>query len=386
MRASYTGAGVIPPNLLVHVPDDLESAEGYSFYNSPTPSKERKPYTRSAWLGICVSLSILVICGFVFFTHIDVIRGALASSGYTSGSPQSYSMGSSSGGMRAKPSALPSAVRLQSRLEAEHEAKAKSRGTKASKSKDKEGGSLRKATQPEAKVAAAVPTAPATVPEADLPRMLVAQADKVKQMKFEQHLVMETDPLAKVEVAQLQALAAQYVPLRYGPAPYTVEMKVHFPDSMTDPALGNDGTILLTLAPLSDMPYAVYYFLQIVDSWHGGAFHRNAGHVLQAMANTPVTSLAFQEYSANYPHVKYSLGFAGRPGGPEFYISTVDNVQNHGPGSQGSASEADTCFARVADGIDVVQRMTKQPGGRPPSGFVSPPENFIKITSLRLLR
>jgi hypothetical protein len=26
------------------------------------------------------------------------------------------------------------------------------------------------------------------------------------------------------------------------------------------------------------------------------------------------------------------LVFAGRPGGPEFYISTVNNVANHGPG------------------------------------------------------
>ena len=25
----------------------------------------------------------------------------------------------------------------------------------------------------------------------------------------------------------------------------------------------------------------------------------------------------------------------GRPGGPSFYISTVDNTHNHGPGSQG---------------------------------------------------
>ena len=30
---------------------------------------------------------------------------------------------------------------------------------------------------------------------------------------------------------------------------------------------------------------------------------------------------------------------SGRPGGPAFYISTVDNSQNHGPGSQGSKSE-----------------------------------------------
>ena len=39
--------------------------------------------------------------------------------------------------------------------------------------------------------------------------------------------------------------------------------------------------------------------------------------------------------------------FAGRPGGPAFYISTVDNVQNHGPASQGSGTEADSCFGKI---------------------------------------
>ena len=31
------------------------------------------------------------------------------------------------------------------------------------------------------------------------------------------------------------------------------------------------------------MPHAVWLFLQIVRNWKGGAFHRNAGHVLQVM-------------------------------------------------------------------------------------------------------
>ena len=88
--------------------------------------------------------------------------------------------------------------------------------------------------------------------------------------------------------------------------------------------------------------------MKVVDSWTGGAFHRNAGHVLQAMvegAGHP--SLAWQEYSPAFPHTRYTLGYAGRPGGPAFYVSTVDNTANHGPGSQGSATEADSCFAKL---------------------------------------
>ena len=54
------------------------------------------------------------------------------------------------------------------------------------------------------------------------------------------------------------------------------------------------------------------------------------------------------------------MGFAGRPGGPSFYISTIDNTENHGPGSQGSDMEADSCFGLVVQGRGVVERMMKQ--------------------------
>lgn len=48
---------------------------------------------------------------------------------------------------------------------------------------------------------------------------------------------------------------------------------------------------------------------------------------------------------------------AGRPGGPDFYISTIDNTKNHGPGSQNKDAklldEADNCFAMLISGFDV---------------------------------
>lgn len=67
--------------------------------------------------------------------------------------------------------------------------------------------------------------------------------------------------------------------------------------------------------------------------------------------------------------MKYTLGYAGRPGGPDFYISTRDNTDNHGPGGQGSyedPTEADPCFAKVIDGFNIVDRMHQskvKPGG-----------------------
>lgn len=76
----------------------------------------------------------------------------------------------------------------------------------------------------------------------------------------------------------------------------------------------------------------------------------------------------------------------GRPGGPAFYISTVNNVANHGPASQGSASEADSCFGRIQpQSLEVVKRMQQQPGAAKPMGFVSSAKNHIKIVSLKVL-
>lgn len=72
----------------------------------------------------------------------------------------------------------------------------------------------------------------------------------------------------------------------------------------------------------------------------------------------------------------------GRPGGPEFYISTVDNSENHGPGSQGSKTEADSCFGRVVKGFEVIERMKRQPGAGG-AGFVDSPDNHIRIPSVR---
>jgi len=118
----------------------------------------------------------------------------------------------------------------------------------------------------------------------------------------------------------------------------------------------------------------------------GGAFHRNAGHVLQAMSKYHTPSLAFQEYNDHFPHKQYTLGYAGRPGGPEFYISTIDNTQNHGYGSQGSKTEADSCFGKIIDGFPVIKRMqqqTKQDAG--PMGFIKHSENYIRIVAMRLL-
>jgi hypothetical protein len=59
------------------------------------------------------------------------------------------------------------------------------------------------------------------------------------------------------------------------------------------------------------------------------------GWLLQAQAISSVTEhMPFQEYNALFPHAKGTMGYCGRPSGPCFYVSIIDNTRNHGPGSQ----------------------------------------------------
>lgn len=109
----------------------------------------------------------------------------------------------------------------------------------------------------------------------------------------------------------------------------------------------------------------MFNFLEIARTWKGGAFHRNANHVLQVKAHSGVTQpMPFQEYSEKYPHAKGTVGYAGRPSGPAFYISIRDNSKNHGPGSQQKKNpyEADSVIGTVIQGMDdVVPRIHTMP-------------------------
>ena len=124
------------------------------------------------------------------------------------------------------------------------------------------------------------------------------------------------------------------------------------------------------------MPHTLRYWLNLVETnfWNGCHFFRNAGHVIQAnchrrnkeninvisssyLGENP--SISFQEYDDKLPylHQKYSIGLAGRPGGPDFYINLVDNKRNHGPGGQGP--KPDPCFANIISGQDIVDKIHK---------------------------
>lgn len=139
--------------------------------------------------------------------------------------------------------------------------------------------------------------------------------------------------------------------LRFGPGPHFVSIKVVLPSDNPSPIMVNPQTQLVEtttydpnnirsfqveLAPLSEMPHAVHLFLEQVS--HGlwnkmSSFYVNHDHVMQAGPRTRearqqftdynLEKLAFPEYSHAFPHKQWTLGFAGRPGGPSFYINKV---------------------------------------------------------------
>jgi len=135
----------------------------------------------------------------------------------------------------------------------------------------------------------------------------------------------------------------------------------------------NAGPLAIEMAPDTLMPYVTKWFVDLVGSgyWDGCGFVRAAGHVLQANCNPkkgPHTypSIAFQEYSEEYTHKVYTVGVAGFPGGPDWYINIVDNVRNHGPGGQGPP-EANPCFGKVIEGFETIEAIKKAP--HEPTGF-----------------
>lgn len=131
--------------------------------------------------------------------------------------------------------------------------------------------------------------------------------------------VMETDQNALRLTRSLQNATRRLLVLRYGPGPtYRLMLRLLFPRSMG----GNSATLTIETAPISVMPHAIHVFLDSCvtkrlrtnENW-AAAFHRNAGHVLQAFVRArDLKGLAFQEYDPSFPHRKYTLGFAGRPG------------------------------------------------------------------------
>jgi hypothetical protein len=199
-------------------------------------------------------------------------------------------------------------------------------------------------------------------------------------------VIMERDDESLAATKKLQEATRTLMAARYGPEePYRVEVILEFQDTIADfEEKGPDGTILLEMAPSRLVPHAVFSFLEISRQWKGRGFHRIANHVLQVQTLGKFKNLAFQEYSPEFPHKKGTVGYAGRPSGPHWYVSIMDNSRNHGPGSQQKKNryEADSCFGKVIRGFgDDVQRIAKIPD----KGFISDKRKHVIIKKMRIL-
>jgi hypothetical protein len=197
----------------------------------------------------------------------------------------------------------------------------------------------------------------------------------------------QSKPAAAAAAVEVQRLARLFLEAKYPSFPLLVQADLKFPETMPD-APGGTGVLIFKMAPLEDAPYSVYHFIEkALAENKGGAFQRLADHVTQASVRSPhKASMAFQEYSPQWPHAKFTLGYAGRPSHSDFYVSIVDNTRSHSYDRKG---ESDACFGALLmdrPGVrDTVDRMRLQPGGQKPMGFISSKDNYIEITSLRLL-
>lgn len=182
----------------------------------------------------------------------------------------------------------------------------------------------------------------------DLAGQYKALDEEVRAIK-KTGVIMETDPTSLEATKKLQAVARKLIVAKYGPGPYRVKVDLEFPASIPDfAAKGKDGYIVIELAPIEFIPVSVWTFLEVSRTWVRGSFHRNANHVLQvqAVSSEIHQHLPFQEYSKEFPHKKGTTGYCGRPSGPCWYVSLIDNTVNHVSDYEGLESVL-LCFLNV---------------------------------------
>jgi cyclophilin family peptidyl-prolyl cis-trans isomerase len=187
---------------------------------------------------------------------------------------------------------------------------------------------------------------------------------------------------------RLQEIHKHDAILKYGSGKIRVELELEFPSSTSSSAAAaaaaasgggstslknnkksQSPTIVMEMAPLDMMPHSVYMFLEMVDAklFDGCSFILNAMHVIKAaplpyngssaaakvrsFAQKGLESVAFREYSPDFPHDPYTVGFAV-DGSPSFYINTQDNTDIH---------VGEPCFAKIISGYDTVKRMEEAP-------------------------
>lgn len=140
-------------------------------------------------------------------------------------------------------------------------------------------------------------------------------------------------------------------------------------------------TFDVELAPLNIMPHSIFTFLDLIDLqlYDGTAFvaadanrieggspnHANGPtsvklHERYAKFGYNRSPVAFNEYSEDFPHTQFTMGFTGSPmTGPALAINLSDATATRGPGENGLG--ADPCFGKVVSGFDTLKRISEAP-------------------------
>lgn len=189
------------------------------------------------------------------------------------------------------------------------------------------------------------------------------QRAQTEMSELQQRLHAESTQVQNLK-QQVQALSRDDIIEKYGSGFHRVEIELVFPDHHRGPT-----KFIIELAPVDIMPHSVHTFLEMVSTGllDGCSFILYALHVLKAaplpydgtsaaekakaFLEKGLESVAFKEYSDDFPHKKYTVGFAA-DGSPSFYINTEDNREIH---------VGDPCFGKVVSGFDTVQRLQANP-------------------------
>lgn len=208
------------------------------------------------------------------------------------------------------------------------------------------------------------------------------QADIAEEKKVMDQAALFTNPKVVEEIGSIQRklkfsasraeqlkeqvskISRQDTIDKYGAGVQRVEIELEFPGNLSGPT-----TFVIELAPVDLMPHSVFIFLEMVSEGllDGCSFILNALHVIKAaplpfdgspaqekaraFSEKGLESVAFREYSHEYPHGPFTVGFAA-DGTPSFYINTEDNTEIH---------VGDPCFGKVVSGFEAVKRMENSP-------------------------
>lgn len=201
---------------------------------------------------------------------------------------------------------------------------------------------------------------------------LYAEIDMKSKTSERERVYWETQATSMIE--KIKFRNRKEVLEEFGPGPFFVKLTFAFQDST------ENESVLIELAPLDLMPHTVHMILKMASKkllsqatfltakshilvlGPRDSYNRDNNAVLRDRMNYegyfPNGALLFGEFTPEYPHTQYTVSF-NKLRGPTFYINLKDNTRFHHSyyADDGRYMEGDTCFGKIVEGVDVIQRV-----------------------------